>query len=254
MQGRDNNSGKESFLVSAEGLRKAFGKKIVLNGLEFGAKKGESWIILGPSGEGKTVLFRCLLGFEELDQGAVVIMGTDISQESPRERQERFSKIGVVFQESCLFDYLTVAENVGFRLYGKDPEANNKVDSVLQMVGLTSSQGGLYPWELSGGMKRRASIARAIIHQPELLFMDEPTSGLDPVSSYHISHLLKQLIQELKTTAMIITHDLVSTRILADRVAFLKEGRVFWEGGKAELFQTQRPDVRNFVEKATLKF
>lgn len=242
-------------LIHLENVHKSFSTKTVLCGVDLDIHRGESFVVIGQSGSGKSVLLKCLLGLLRVDQGQLMMDGVPIQGETRKDQEKRLRNIGMVFQGSALFDSLSVWENVAFGLIqaqGKSKkEAKAMAFEKLSAVGLSQEVGTLYPAEISGGMQRRVALARAIALSPRFLFFDEPTAGLDPIFSALISQLIRRCVKELGATSLTITHDLKSAHTLGDRIAMLHEGRIIWQGPLAELSKTDNPVVRQFVEGQT---
>ncbi|HXV74200.1 MAG TPA: ATP-binding cassette domain-containing protein, partial [Sphingomonadales bacterium] len=203
-------------------------------------------------GTGKSVLVKCILGLLEVDAGSITARKTDLVTASAKEREAFLKTTGMLFQGGALFDSLPVWENVAFGLmqaFGvKRAEAKKKAIEKLKRVGLDENAGNLYPAELSGGMRKRVGLARAIAADPEIIFFDEPTTGLDPIMTDVINKLIVESVKRLGATALTITHDMGSVMKVADRVAMIHEGMIVWQGAKTELAETKNPYVRQFVE------
>lgn len=236
---------------SLQNLHKSFGHKHVLQGVDLEVFPGESMVIIGGSGTGKSVLLKCLLGLISADSGSLKMDGQEIRKESMAQNEERLRDIGVLFQGSALFDSLTVWENVAFRLiYAQHmgrKEAKKIALQKLAAVGLSEGVANLSPAEISGGMQRRVALARAIATQPHVLFFDEPTAGLDPIFSSVINDLIKGCVKELGATALTITHDMKSARAVGDRIAMLYEGKIIWCGSAGEIDNCENPYVQQFI-------
>jgi phospholipid/cholesterol/gamma-HCH transport system ATP-binding protein len=236
---------------SLKNLHKSFGHKHVLQGVDLEVFPGESMVIIGGSGTGKSVLLKCLLGLIAADSGSLKMDGQEIRKESMSQNEERLQDIGVLFQGSALFDSLTVWENVAFRLiYAQHmhrKEAKKIALQKLAAVGLSEGVANLSPAEISGGMQRRVALARAIATQPHVLFFDEPTAGLDPIFSSVINDLIKGCVKELGATALTITHDMKSARAVGDRIAMLYEGKIIWCGSAGEIDNCDNPYVQQFI-------
>lgn len=230
---------------------KSFGKKRVLAGVDLDICKGESLVIIGGSGTGKSVTLKCILGLLTPDSGSIEIDGVKLENLSASQRDEINGKIGMLFQSAALFDSLTVWENVAFALLQNKrvskEEAKKIAAEKLAQVGLNKDVLNVYPADLSGGMKKRVGLARAIATNPEIIFFDEPTTGLDPIMSDVINDLIVATSKKLGATALTITHDMNSARKIADRIAMLYEGKIIWIGTVKELDKTQNPYVRQFV-------
>ena len=239
-------------MISVENLYKSFGANKVLQGADLEIKKGESMVIIGGSGTGKSVMIKHMIGLLKPDAGRVVVDGQVVHELKEDELTELRKKFGMLFQGGALFDSLTVAENVGFALKEHtdmtDAEINDRVSECLEMVGMKDVN-SLMPVELSGGMKKRVSLARAIAWNPEIILFDEPTTGLDPVMADVINDLIIKTTRALRVTAVTITHDMVSANRIADRIAMLYEGKIVAVGTPDEImFEQTNPAVREFVE------
>jgi phospholipid/cholesterol/gamma-HCH transport system ATP-binding protein len=244
----------EARKISVKGLKKSFGRKVVLDGLDVEVARGESLVIIGASGSGKSVFLKCLLGIIRADAGSILVDGEDMiaGDKSTRERLRRH--MGMLFQGSALFDSLTVWENVAFALnegVGRRKVAREHSREIalekLASVGLGPEAAELSPAELSGGMQKRVALARAIAPSPEILLFDEPTTGLDPIMADTINDLIVSSVQKLGATAISITHDMASARKIATRIAMLYQGRIIWEGSAAEVENSDNPYVDQFV-------
>lgn len=235
-----------------KGVSKRFDRGSVLEGLDLSVAAGRSLVIIGGSGQGKSVTLRVALGLMEPDAGQVMLDGQDISRLRGAARNQVFSRFGVLFQGAALFDSLPVWENVAFRLLNADRAprkiARARAIEALERVRLNAQVADLYPSELSGGMQKRVGLARAVVATPEILFFDEPTTGLDPITAAAINALIVEQVRSLGCTAVSITHDLASARTIGDEIALLHGGRVVWRGAPAELDQTTDPRVRQFVD------
>jgi len=233
------------------GMRKRFGDKIVLDGIDLDVMPGTSMVVIGGSGSGKSVLLKCIIGILEPDAGVVEIDGQDVLQMAPREREAARARIGMLFQNSALFDSLPVWENVAFGLLARQKisrgAAKARAIEVLAQVGLAASVGDLWPAELSGGMQKRVGLARAIASQPDMLFFDEPTTGLDPIMGAIIDGLVVDCVKRLGSTAVAITHDMASARRIGDRAAMIYHGRIIWEGAATQLMDTGNEVVDQFT-------
>lgn len=233
-------------------LQKSFGDKHVLKNVNLEIFPGESMVIIGGSGTGKSVLLKCLLGLFPADSGTIQMDGKDILKETSSQNEARLQDIGVVFQGSALFDSLCVWENVAFRLIHAQnmnrKEAKQIALQKLSAVGLSESVAELSPSEISGGMQRRVALARAIATQPHILFFDEPTSGLDPIFSSVINGLICKCVKELGATAITITHDMNSARHVGDRIAMLHEGTIVWCGAAGDIDTCTNPYVQQFIQ------
>jgi phospholipid/cholesterol/gamma-HCH transport system ATP-binding protein len=237
--------------IHVSDLHKSFGRKVVLDGLDLDVARGESVVVIGGSGSGKSVLLKCILGIIRPDSGSIQIDGRGVTNLRGSERDELMLKFGMLFQGSALFDSLTVWENVSFGLIqarGMDREAARETAiAKLAQVGLAPDVGMLYPAELSGGMQKRVALARAIAADPEIIFFDEPTTGLDPIMGDVINDLIVKCVKELGATTLSITHDLASARKIAHRIAMLHEGKIIWSGPVASIDRSGNPYVDQFI-------
>jgi len=237
--------------ISVRGLRKSFGRNRVLESVDIDCATGESLVIIGGSGTGKSVLVKCILGLLQPEAGSIRIDGVETVglRRAPRERL--MQKFGMLFQGSALFDSLRVWENVAFGLIqgrAMERKAAKKIAlAKLAAVGLGPEVGELRPAELSGGMQKRVALARAIAAEPEIIFFDEPTTGLDPIMGDVINDLIVKCVREIGTTAVSITHDMVSARKIADRIAMLHGGRILWDGLATEIDCSGNPYVDQFI-------
>jgi phospholipid/cholesterol/gamma-HCH transport system ATP-binding protein len=237
--------------ISVRGLRKSFGRKQVLDGVDIDCASGESLVIIGGSGTGKSVLVKCILGLLHPEAGSIRIDGVETVGSGRAAREQLMQKIGMLFQGGALFDSLSVWENVAFGLIqGRSMErqaARAIALAKLASVGLGPQVSLLRPAELSGGMQKRVGLARAIAAEPEIIFFDEPTTGLDPIMADVINDLIVKCVREVGTTAVSITHDMVSARKIAHRIAMLHQGRIVWQGPTAEIEHSGNPYVDQFI-------
>ncbi len=238
----------EKVKISIRNLYKAFGKKQVLNGVNLDVMRGESLVVIGGSGTGKSVLIKCIQGLLMPDLGSIKIDGNELVG----ARQEDFhAKMGMLFQGGALFDSLSVWENVAFSLLENQKlergKAKMEAVRVLRQVGLAPDVADLSPSELSGGMQKRVGLARAVITKPEIIFFDEPTTGLDPIMADVINDLIIESAKGLGATTLTITHDMASVRKIADRVAMLYKGKIIWQGTVKEMDKTEDPYVLQFI-------
>jgi len=234
------------------GVRKQFGDKVVLDGIDLDVMPRTSLVVIGGSGSGKSVLLKCILGLIEPDAGSIEIDGRDLMTMPRAEREEARAQIGMLFQAGALFDSLPVWENVAFGLLARHKvtraEAPEHASSYLAQVGLAESVGFLSPAELSGGMQKRVALARAIAAQPDILFFDEPTTGLDPIMSDVINELILQTNSQRNVTSVVVTHDMGTAFTVSDRLVMLGKGRVIMSGTPDELRHTKDRYVRDFID------
>lgn len=237
--------------IRIRGLHKAFGRKQVLGGLDLDVGRGESVVVIGGSGTGKSVLLKCILGLLRADAGSIQIDGEDVTSLSANQREAVSRKFGMLFQGAALFDSLPVWENVTFGLLAQHKimrrEARDKAIDKLALVGLGADVADLFPAELSGGMQKRVALARAIATDPEIVFFDEPTTGLDPIMADVINNLIIKTTREVGATALSITHDMASARKIAHRIAMLYQGRIIWAGPVAEIDRSGDERVNQFI-------
>ena len=237
-------------MIEARQLKKSFGPQRVLDGVDLRVEKGESVVIIGRSGGGKSILLKHLIGLLRPDEGDVIIDGESIAPMNERQLLKVRRKFGMLFQGAALFDSLTVAENVAFvfQREGKltEPEISKKVDQALEMVDLGGTQ-DKKPAELSGGMRKRVGLARAIVYEPEIVLFDEPTTGLDPIVADSIDQLIVRVREQLDVTTVAVTHDMRSARRIGQRILMLYHGRIHFAGTPDEVFQSKDPLVYRFV-------
>lgn len=238
-------------MIKIRNVYRSFGENEVLKGINLSINKGETFLIIGRSGAGKTVLLKNIIGLLRPDCGTISIDGVDITQLTKSKLEKVRLQFGLVFQGSALFDFLTIEENVGFFLYQhtdlKKSEIRKKVTETLALVGLEGIE-DLYPYELSGGMKKRVAIARAIIYNPKILIYDEPTTGIDPIAVDKIVSLIDDLHKRLAVTSLVVTHDLGVGLKLADRLAFLLGGKIIFEGDKKDLEKSKDKRLIQFLK------
>lgn len=243
-------------VISLRQLNITFGTHTVLENIDLDVYKGETLAVLGPSGTGKSTVLRSMIGLLEPNGGQIFIQGEDVSGLDEDGWNRLRMKMGMVFQYSALFDFLTVGENVAFGLRQHTDKSNEEIQGIvtqmLDLVGLPGTQ-DLYPAELSGGMKKRVGLARAIAVNPEIVLYDEPTAGLDPIMSRNISRLIKKTQEQLHVTSVLVTHDMQSAFYAADRVAMLYEGHIVAIGTAEEMKNSTNPIVKDFIEGREIK-
>jgi phospholipid/cholesterol/gamma-HCH transport system ATP-binding protein len=239
-------------MIEIKNIHKSFGRNHVLRGVNLNIEKGKTTVIIGPSGCGKSVLLKLIIGLLKPESGNIFVDGTDITSLSDKQLYEIRKKFGFLFQGAALFDSMTVGENVGLGLSEnnlKPPEEIKKVVAEkLSLVGLQGTE-HLMPSELSGGMKKRVGLARAIAIEPEFILYDEPTTGLDPVMSESIDGLIDDIASKLKVTSIVVTHDIFSVYEVADKVAMIHKGVIHFEGTPRQLEASPDPVVREFLER-----
>jgi phospholipid/cholesterol/gamma-HCH transport system ATP-binding protein len=236
-------------MIETRDLHKSFGQQQVLRGVNLRLAEGESVVIIGRSGGGKSILLKHLVGLLQPDSGEVLIDGEHIEHMDERELLRVRHKFGMLFQSAALFDSMTVAENVGFALRREtlsEQELKQRVSEALEMVDLPGTE-KKKPSELSGGMRKRVGLARAIVYRPEIVLYDEPTTGLDPIVSDSIDQLIVRVRDRLNVTSVVVTHDMRSARRVGHRILMLHEGRIYVEGTPDEIFNSTDPIVNQFV-------
>ncbi|MEY8021101.1 ABC transporter ATP-binding protein [Muriicola sp. SD30] len=244
----------QKVIIDIQGLYKSFGDNHVLNGFNMRLFEGENLVVMGKSGSGKSVMIKCLVGLMNPDAGSIKVMGEDISTLEQEALDALRANIGFLFQGSALYDSMTVRENLEFpmrrhrRKMGKITDTTPYVLEALESVGLEHTM-DLMPAELSGGMKRRVALARAIILRPKIIFYDEPTSGLDPITSKEIIELMRSIQKKYGTSSLIITHDVDCARVISERMILLVDGINYAEGTYNELTQLDDPNVQAFFKK-----
>lgn len=233
------------------GLKKKLRGRWVLDGVDLDIQPGRSLVLIGGSGQGKSVTLKCTLGLMKPDEGRVLVDGRDLTSLQRRDRETLMRKFGMLFQGGALFDSLTVWENIAFRLIYADgvarKEARERAIDTMRRVRLAPEFADVRPIELSGGMQKRAGLARAIIAKPDILFFDEPTTGLDPITADAINDLIVEMVKELGCTALSITHDMPSARKISDEIAMLHNGKIVWRGPTASLDSSGNAMVDQFV-------
>lgn len=249
MSGAANNASGDKIVLS--GLCKAFGKNEILRGIDLAVPRGKSMVIIGGSGTGKSVTLKCVLGLLEADSGSIQVDGRETMGLKGTDRDELMKKFGMLFQGGALFDSLKIWENIGFGLIHGQKVSKKQAREIaiekLQDVGLKPEVAELFPAELSGGMQKRVSLARAIATKPEIIFFDEPTTGLDPIMADVINELIVKCVKQLGATALSITHDMASVRKIADYVAMIYEGKIIWSGPVGDLDRSGNPYVDQFI-------
>lgn len=237
-------------MIEVKNINKSFAGNQILFDVSSKFDPGKVNLIIGQSGQGKSVLAKCMVGLHEVDQGSVLFNDRNFCQMKPSEKKEIRKEIGMLFQGSALFDSMTVEENIKFPLIMfkkmSSKEMINRVNFCLDVVGL-NGKNKLFPAECSGGMQKRIGIARAIAMNPKYLFCDEPNSGLDPKTAIKIDSLIKELTYEFNMTTIVITHDMNSVMEIGDNILFINEGKNWWEGSKSSIITTKNAEVSDFV-------
>lgn len=247
---------KKTPMITVKDVWKGYGALTVLKGINLDVYDGETVVILGRSGVGKSVLLRQIIGIEHPDKGTILVGGEDVSKLTPGKKQKTAKKSGMLFQGAALFDSMNVGENTAFYLRQherklSEKEIQNRVSEALKMVGLEGVQKKM-PSELSGGMRKRAALARLIVYRPSIVLYDEPTTGLDPITSMQINELINKTKQELKATSVVVTHDIRSAFEVGDRLAFHDEGKIAVIAPKNEFLKSEDPRLKAFFENAIL--
>jgi phospholipid/cholesterol/gamma-HCH transport system ATP-binding protein len=237
-------------MIEIKNISKSFGDRKVIDNCSFSFEKGKTNLIIGESGSGKTTIMKLMVGLHEIDEGEILYNGLNFPTLGVKEKQEIRKQIGMLFQGGALFDSQTLEENVQFPLdmfttMSKE-EKLERVNFCLDKVQLTNKN-KLYPGELSGGMKKRAALARAIANNPQYLFCDEPNSGLDPKTSIVIDNLIQDLTKEFDITTVVITHDMNSVVEIGEKILYLYKGKPWWEGNSKEILKTTNPELVDFV-------
>ena len=251
---RENAAASQEVVIDIKGLRKSFGNNHVLNNINLELRKGENVVVLGRSGTGKSVTIECIVGLLTPDEGSVKVFGEDVADMDEKELKELRIRIGFLFQSGALYDSMTVRENMEFPLTRvlkiKDQaEIDKRVASVLESVGLSEAIDKM-PSDLSGGMRKRAGLARTLIVNPEIMLYDEPTTGLDPITSREISELIIRIQKKNKTSSIIITHDMECARIASDRVLVMDNGEYVAEGTFEELLKSKDKNVASYFNQS----
>jgi phospholipid/cholesterol/gamma-HCH transport system ATP-binding protein len=244
-------------IVEIHNLSKSFGNHKVLDDVSVDVHRGENLVVFGRSGQGKSVLLKCIIGLMHPDAGTILINNQDVFSLTTKQLNELRKNIGFLFQGSALYDSMTVRENLSFPLKRHFPERTQKEidDKISQTLELVSLQEAIdkMPSELSGGMKKRIGLARSIITDPELMLYDEPTTGLDPITTKEISELIINLQKKLNMTSIVVTHDLVCANIIADRAIFLRNAKVAYEGSIPDLTESDDKFLKNFFSLEIVK-
>ncbi len=237
--------------IELSNVHKNFGRKVVLDGIDLTVRAGHSMVVIGGSGTGKSVMLKCVLGLIKPTSGSIKVDGQEVTRLSERDREEVLKKFGMLFQSGALFDSLKIWENVAFALIQGEHMDRRKARDIamekLAKVGLGAEVGDLNPSELSGGMQKRVGLARAIAHDPEIVFFDEPTTGLDPIMADVINQLIVDTVKDMGATALSITHDMASARKIADDMAMIHKGKIIWTGAAREVDTCGNPYVDQFV-------
>jgi len=237
--------------IALSGVKKRFGPKVVLDGIDLKVGRAESLVVIGGSGTGKSVMLKCVLGLLHPESGSIMVDGEETVHKTRGDRERLLRKFGMLFQGAALFDSLLVWENVAFGLIQGHhmPRAQAKEIALAKLaaVGLSPDVGNLAPSELSGGMQKRVALARAIATEPEVIFFDEPTTGLDPIMADVINELIVKCVKDLGATALSITHDMASARKIADRIAMIYQGKIIWCGRHDEIDHSGNAYVDQFI-------
>ena len=250
--GRDRPPDPENRMIDLEGVHLAFGDKVILDGIWLEVDRGETLVVMGGSGTGKSTILRIILGLLEPDAGSVYVHGVNIVHANQEVLDEVRSQIGMVFQGGALFDSLTVGENLAFRLHEKGKHTEGEIQELvlekLSFVDLEPRVMNLMPAELSGGMRKRVAIARAVMGSPRIVLYDEPTTGLDPITSETINGLINKLRDQQNVASIVVTHDIGSALTVGNRFAMLKDGHIIFEGDADEVQSTDNEYIRTFID------
>ncbi|MBT0607479.1 ABC transporter ATP-binding protein [Aequorivita echinoideorum] len=242
-------------MIKVEDVHKSFGSEEILKGISTTFEKGKTNLIIGQSGSGKTVMLKCLIGLFRPEEGRIYYEDKAIQDMDEEEQRELREQIGMLFQGGALFDSMTIEENVMFplRMFTKQKKADMlaRVNEVLKRVDLENVN-KKFPAQISGGMQKRVSIARAIVNKPKFLFCDEPNSGLDPRTATLIDNLIQEITHENDITTVVVTHDMNSVMEIGENIVLLKKGKLAWQGDKEDIFKTDNKDVVNFVYSSDL--
>jgi phospholipid/cholesterol/gamma-HCH transport system ATP-binding protein len=243
-------------MIEIKNLKKRFGRNEVLKGVDLIINKGETLVVIGKSGCGKSVLLKHIIGLLKPDEGEIFFEGVDLVKMKLKELNKIRLKFGFLFQGAALFDSMTVAENIGLGLKENTRMTEGEIEKVvaekLDLVGLPGTQ-KMKPSDLSGGMKKRVSLARSLATNPEYILYDEPTTGLDPVMSDAIDDMIKELSDRLQVTSVVVTHDIFSVYDVADKVAMMEDGKIYFHGTPKELVETTDPVIRGFLNRTDKK-
>jgi len=250
--GRDREPDPENRMIDLENVHLAFGEKVILDGIWLEVDRGETLVVMGGSGTGKSTILRIILGLLEPDAGHVYVHGVNIVHANQEVLDQVRGQIGMVFQGGALFDSLTVGENLAFRLHDEGNHAEDEIERLvkekLSFVNLEPSVKNLMPAELSGGMRKRVAIARAVMGSPQIVLYDEPTTGLDPITSETINALINKLRDQQNVASIVVTHDIGSALTVGNRFAMLKDGHIIFEGDADAVRTTDDEYVRSFID------
>ena len=242
--------------IRLKNVHKAFGRKAVLSGIDLNIETGESLVIIGGSGTGKSVTLKCILGLLVPDLGSIEVDGKDVLKMNSIAREKANMQIGMLFQHAALFDSLTVWQNVAFGLMTKKNYSTRKAEAIaiekMALVGLSPNTSKLYPADLSAGMQKRVGLARAIAGEPSIIFFDEPTTGLDPIMADIINKLIVQVNQTSGVTALTITHDMASATEIGNKIAMLHNGKIVWSGLSSDIYRSENEYLDQFIHGRTI--